>query len=180
MPSGLRGLAIPQGSRALAVVDTFDTLMSRQPHRAGLPLNRALTMLKAEAGTKLDPHLVAAFLEIAPAAASKFLASYHDPPVLPARDRPLSLSGADPSLAKTESAATADDLTPRERQVLTLIGMGLSNKEIAARLYLSEKTVKTHVMHIFQKLGVRDRTRAALYALNLGLMPPPAPDKGEA
>jgi DNA-binding NarL/FixJ family response regulator len=60
-------------------------------------------------------------------------------------------------------------LTPRETQVLALLGEGLSNRDLAARLFVSEKTVKTHVSSILSKLGVADRTQAALVAARLGL-----------
>ena len=62
-----------------------------------------------------------------------------------------------------------DDLTPRELDVLTLIARGRSNKVIARELGVAEKTVKTHVSHILAKLGVSDRTQAALYAVKQGL-----------
>jgi DNA-binding NarL/FixJ family response regulator len=70
-----------------------------------------------------------------------------------------------------ESAAD-DRLTGREHEVLKLIASGLSNKEIAVRLTLSEKTVKTHVSNILQKLHVSDRTQAALYAVRRHLVEP--------
>src|SRR5947208_2193452 len=59
----------------------------------------------------------------------------------------------------------ADQLTPREREVLELIGAGRSNKRIALELGVSEKTVKTHVGHVLAKLGVADRTAAAMHAV---------------
>jgi NarL family two-component system response regulator LiaR len=60
-------------------------------------------------------------------------------------------------------------LTPREREVLALLSRGFTNKRIAADLGVSEKTVKTHVGSILAKLGVTDRTQAALYAVREGL-----------
>ncbi|RKD27571.1 two component transcriptional regulator, LuxR family [Caminicella sporogenes DSM 14501] len=57
-----------------------------------------------------------------------------------------------------------EKLTRREYEVITLIAEGLNNKEIAERLFISEKTVKNHVSNIFKKIGVNDRTQAAIYA----------------
>lgn len=64
-------------------------------------------------------------------------------------------------------------LSPRERDVLVLLVEGLANKGIASRLGLTEATVKTHLTHVMQKLGVEDRTQAALAAVTRGIVPPP-------
>lgn len=63
-------------------------------------------------------------------------------------------------------------LTPREREVLELVGAGLSNAEIARHLTLGEGTVKTHVGHVFLKLGLRDRAAAVVFAFDHGLVRP--------
>ncbi len=64
---------------------------------------------------------------------------------------------------------SAEELTARETDVLRLIAAGLNNREIADKLVISEKTVKTHVSSILGKLGLEDRTQAAIYALRHGL-----------
>lgn len=61
-------------------------------------------------------------------------------------------------------------LTPREREILGLVAAGLSNPSIASRLVIGESTVKTHLLHVFEKLGVNDRTRAVTRAMELGLL----------
>ena len=63
-------------------------------------------------------------------------------------------------------------LTPREREILTLMGRGRSNAELAEELVLSEATVKTHVAHIFTKLSLRDRAQAVVVAYETGLVAP--------
>jgi two-component system NarL family response regulator len=63
-----------------------------------------------------------------------------------------------------------DDLTPREVEVLKLIAGGMSNKEIAEELTISEKTVKNHINNIFSKLHIYDRSQAMLYAIRKGLV----------
>jgi DNA-binding NarL/FixJ family response regulator len=62
-------------------------------------------------------------------------------------------------------------LTERESQVLRLLAQGLSNKDIARALQVVEDTVKTHVAHILEKLGVQSRTQAVIAAMRLGLVP---------
>ena len=68
------------------------------------------------------------------------------------------------------AAEPAERLTRREREVLELIARGFSNKRIALELGVAEKTVKAHVGHVLAKLGVSDRTQAALYAVRAGLV----------
>ena len=89
-----------------------------------------------------------------PAVTGRVLSAYRD--------------GPSPALPGPE----ADVLTPREREVLALIGQGLSNTEIAATLVLGEGTIKTHVGHIFAKLDLRDRAAAVVFAFDHGLVQP--------
>ncbi len=67
------------------------------------------------------------------------------------------------------------DLSDREREVFRLIAQGLSNAEIGQELYIGETTVKTHVTHILQKLGLRDRVQAVVLAYQAGIFEPDAP-----
>ncbi len=69
---------------------------------------------------------------------------------------------------EARSKPELNDLTEREQEVLQLIARGLSNRQIADEMYISEKTVKTHVSSILSKLGVQDRTQAAIWALKHG------------
>jgi len=68
-------------------------------------------------------------------------------------------------------AATAITLSARETEVLGLVAQGLSNPAIAKELFVGEATVKTHLLHVFEKLDVSDRTRAVTKAMELGLLP---------
>ena len=84
------------------------------------------------------------------------------------------LSAAAADEQEAEAAAEVEDeepfgLTPRERQVLTLVSEGRTNREIGDTLYMAEKTASVHVSRILSKLGVRSRTEAAAVAHRLGL-----------
>jgi DNA-binding NarL/FixJ family response regulator len=78
----------------------------------------------------------------------------------------------EPSPLVSRHADAVQTLTAREREVFTLIAQGLSNPEIAAALFLSEATVKTHVGHILAKLGARDRVQAVVIAYETGIATP--------
>ncbi len=82
-------------------------------------------------------------------------------------------------LAQEQSSPTGPHgcLTPREREILTLVCHGLSNKEIAQHLYLSVRTVENHLASIYGKLGVRSRTEAAVLAVQRGWVEIPAGEK---
>jgi len=90
-----------------------------------------------------------------PAVTGRVLATY--------RSAPLPRAGRDPAL---------DALTSREREVLALIGQGKTNTEIAAGLFVSDGTVKTHINHLFTKLQLRDRASAVVFAFDHDLVTP--------
>ena len=84
----------------------------------------------------------------------------------------MSAIAAEPSSAKdTPPVHTpqTSDLTDREQEVLRLIAVGMNNRQIAETMIISEKTVKTHVSNILSKLGLEDRTQAAIWAIKHGL-----------
>jgi DNA-binding NarL/FixJ family response regulator len=84
-------------------------------------------------------------------------------------DAPLDPRAARTVLGARQAAASASELSEREREVLLLVAEGLPNKLIAQRLDISEKTVKAHLTSVFRQIGVTDRTQAALWAERNGL-----------
>jgi DNA-binding CsgD family transcriptional regulator len=79
-------------------------------------------------------------------------------------EAPFSPRASGALLQRRSESRPGDTLTPRERQVLELVGQGLANKQISRKLGIREKTVKAHLTSVFQRIGVSDRTAAALWA----------------
>jgi DNA-binding NarL/FixJ family response regulator len=85
-------------------------------------------------------------------------------------EAPLTPKAAAALLADRAQRPSAVELTAREREVLSLVVAGMANKQIARRLGISEKTVKGHLTNLFQRIGVADRTQAALWAERTGAL----------
>jgi DNA-binding NarL/FixJ family response regulator len=85
-------------------------------------------------------------------------------------ESPLAPRAAAALLAERSTRPAAIELTGREREVLGLVVAGMANKQIARRLGISEKTVKGHLTNLFQRIGVADRTQAALWAERTGAL----------
>ena len=186
------GEAADGGSAVDVVVETAPDVVLmdiRMPRVDGL--EGARRVLAARPGTKVvvlttfdeDEHVQAALR----AGVSGFLLKVSPPEQLVAAVRTVAGGGGllDPAvtLRVIESFAAAPptprqhadlvaELTGREREVLQLVARGLSNAEIAARLYLGEATVKTHVSRVLAKLGIRDRVQAVAIAYESGLVRP--------
>ena len=90
-------------------------------------------------------------------------------PSTPLPSAPDSSTISAPTPTYIDTAASIEPLTEREREILALVARGASNRQIAENLYLTEGTVKNHMSNILGKLGVRDRTQAAIRAKELGL-----------
>jgi DNA-binding NarL/FixJ family response regulator len=131
--------------------------------------SRVLVLTSAGEPTRVLPVVRAGasgflYKDVDPHALVQAIRAVHDGHVLFAPD------AADAMLAPVQGDKGTAALTEREREVLGEIARGRSNREIARALVVSEKTVKTHVSNILMKLGLQDRTQAALYAVRHGLV----------
>jgi HD-GYP domain-containing protein (c-di-GMP phosphodiesterase class II)/DNA-binding CsgD family transcriptional regulator len=146
---GLSGQQIPLGARIIAVADTFDELTHDAPGRTALAVEAALERMRAESGTSLDAGSVDALARAMGGDAAQ-------------------LAGAAP--ARSVRRQWPAGLTDREVEILRLVSRGLSRKQLAAALYLSEHTVRHHLEHIYGKLGVGTRVAATLFAVEHNLL----------
>jgi HD-GYP domain-containing protein (c-di-GMP phosphodiesterase class II) len=140
-PGGLPGSAIPLMTRILSAADVYRALLERRPRRAALDSDAAARVM--------DEEVTAGRLDRAAAGA-----------VLRAAGHTRARSEEPPSL-----------LTGREISVLRCVAVGQSDKEIAADLGISPRTVHHHVARVYRKIGVSSRAAAALYAVENGLLP---------
>ncbi len=138
-PRSLTGLALGRTDRILAAATSYQSALEPRPYRPALSVQDASRRLRARVR---DGELEAAAVD-----AVLYAAGNRDRDIYPRPDR----------------------LTPREIEVLRLVATGASNKQIAASLVLSEKTVRNHVERTYAKIGVSNRIGASMYALDHGL-----------
>jgi HD-GYP domain-containing protein (c-di-GMP phosphodiesterase class II) len=140
-PRGLRGNQLSPAARLLAAADAYRAMIEPRPHRPALPEAEVADVLRAEVRAG---RLDAEAVDAVLRAAGHRVGRRREGPA---------------------------GLTAREVEVLGLVARGLSNKEIAQRLFISPKTVRNHVEHIYVKIGVSSRAAAALFASEHGLLP---------
>jgi HD-GYP domain-containing protein (c-di-GMP phosphodiesterase class II) len=140
-PRGLPGNAISPLARILGAADAYQAMREERPHRAALPATTAAEELRESVRAG---HLDADAVDAVLVAAGHRVPRRHDGPA---------------------------GLTNREIEVLKLLALGLSNKQIAGRLVIAPKTVGNHVEHIYSKIGATSRAAAGLFAMQHGLLP---------
>jgi HD-GYP domain-containing protein (c-di-GMP phosphodiesterase class II) len=140
-PRGLQRSAISTPARILGAADAYQAMREPRPHRPARPADEAAAELRADAKAG---RLDPEAVEAVLGAAGHRVARRRDGPF---------------------------GLTAREVDVLRLLAVGLSNKEIAQRLVISPKTVGNHVEHIYAKIEARSRTAASLFAMQHGILP---------
>jgi HD-GYP domain-containing protein (c-di-GMP phosphodiesterase class II) len=139
-PRGLPGAAIPLPAQVVGAADAYQAMREPRPQRSALPPSIAASELRAEAKAG---RLDAEVVEAVLGAAGHRVARRREGPA---------------------------GLTAREVEVLRLLARGLSNREIARRLFISPKTAGTHVEHIYSKTGAANRVTASLFAMQHGLL----------
>src|SRR3989440_1994350 len=154
----------------IVILTTFDdTELIHAGLRAGA-LGYSLKDITAEQLTMTIRTAACGQVLLQPDIASKvFSALAPAAPPRPHTPSPNSTSSSSSASTYIDSTAFIEQLTEREREILMLVARGASNRQIAENLYLTEGTVKNHMSNILSKLGVRDRTQAALKAKELGL-----------
>ncbi|MBI4219734.1 MAG: HD domain-containing protein [Chloroflexi bacterium] len=141
---GLSGFQIPIGARIIAVVDRFDELCHDTPDGRALEAEAAFRVLREEAGTRLGPETVEALVGV--------------------------LEGAELGRLRARRQEWPAGLTEREVEVLRLAARGMNRKKIASALTVTEGTVRSHLEHIYGKIGVSNRSAATLFAMEHGLV----------
>lgn len=144
---GLAGSQIPLGARIIAAADHFDDLSHETPDHPALELEDALKRLSDEAGRGLFPDTVEAIGQVV--RGQRAIRGHR---------------------TKSQRGAWPAGLTDREVEILRLLTRGLSRREMAERLILSEHTVRHHLEHIYNKVGVSTRVAATLFAVEHDLL----------
>jgi HD-GYP domain-containing protein (c-di-GMP phosphodiesterase class II) len=139
-PRGLAGAAISPSARLLGTADVYQSLTELRPHRDAMPARDAAQLLRAEVKRG---KLDGDMAEAVLAAAGH---------------------------ATRKRRKTPSGLSPREIEVLRLLSRGLSSKQIAAHLFITPKTARNHIEHIYLKIGATSRVTAGLYAMQQGLL----------
>ena len=143
---GLHGSQIPLGARIISVADRFDELTHDAPDSPGRESDQAVDVMRQEVGTRLSPDTFQALTD--------------------------DLSGVDRSpRQRTRQQEWPARLTDREVEVLRLISKGLNRRQAAKALFIAEGTVRSHLEHIYSKIGVSNRAAAVLFAVEHGLLP---------
>ena len=153
------------------VMPRLDGVGAMRELRRRLPGTRVIVLTSFAEDERLLPAIqagAAGYLlkNVAPAELARAVRAAHAGEAL---IDPVIAARQDDAIAQPAGEAAAERLTAREQEVLALIARGYSNKRIALELGIAEKTVKTHVGHVLAKLGVTDRTQAAVHAVRMGL-----------
>jgi len=151
-PDGLKGSQIPLEVQLISIADVYEALTSPRTYREALPTDEALKIIKDGSGKWFNPKLVETLETL-------IMAQRHKKPLAQSYPNKFSFNLSGPE----------NHLTPREMEILALVGKGLTNKEIAQQLFIAERTVKSHLTSILRKLDLSDRTKAAIYAINQGI-----------